>query len=55
MSNPERTRSSLPNIQDQMPDHIEPGSLLHSIRHPLSHTLWLVLQDLGLNKVPKNL
>lgn len=47
------SRTTLPEIQSQMPDHMDPGSLLHMIRCPLSYSLWLAAKGLHLDKVPK--
>lgn len=40
-------------IQRKMPDHMEPGSLLHSLRCPFSFALWQITENLGLDNVPK--
>lgn len=42
-----------PEIIRQMPDHMEPGSLLHSLRCPSSYTLWIMVKSIGLEKKPK--
>lgn len=35
-------------IQNQMPDHIEPGSILSEIRHPWVTGLWFLIEEIGL-------
>jgi hypothetical protein len=40
-----------PEIQAQMPDHIDPGSLLASIQHPIVSFLWYIADKTDLTDI----
>jgi len=42
-----------PEIIRQMPDHLEPGSLLHSLRCRPTYFLWMMIEDTALEKNPR--
>ena len=47
------SREVSPEIIRQMPDHMEPGSILHSLRCRPTYFLWTIIEDIGLQNNPR--